>query len=77
MTIGFCEKSTRNPDGAWQAAQVTPAEIIPPLRCVEWSAPTGASSEEDDVLLAPHPAAKKTMLVRIRTWGRRGDRMTP
>jgi hypothetical protein len=34
-TIGFCEKSTWNPVGAWQAAQVTPAEIIPPLRCVE------------------------------------------
>jgi hypothetical protein len=31
-TIGFWEKSTEKPVGAWQLAQVIPAEKIPPWR---------------------------------------------
>lgn len=65
-TIGFCEKSTENPEGAWQAAQVIPGENDPPRRCVEWSAPAGVGPEEDELdVLAPHPETT-TMPARSR-----------
>ncbi len=65
-SIGCCEKSTAKPDGAWQAAQVIPAENAPPRRCVEWSAPAGVGPEDDELdVPAPHPEPT-TMLETIR-----------
>ena len=40
-TAGFCEKSTTNPVGAWQPAQVRAGPVEPPWRWIRWFAPTG------------------------------------
>ena len=74
-TIGFWEKSTAKPVGAWQSEQVSPAENTPPWRCGVWMVPegTGPVALGLEVPLA-HPARTVAVSSRARRcleWGAR------
>jgi hypothetical protein len=57
-TRGSCEKSTVNPVGAWQSAQVEGTERVSPRRWTAWPVPEGPGS------LGVEPAQAVTARVR-------------
>ncbi len=74
-TDGFWEKSTTNPVGAWQPAQVTEGPIEPATRWVWWFVPCGTTPDAVPSVLAPwHPRTteeRRTTAEPVRKWSAR------
>jgi hypothetical protein len=77
-TAGFCEKSTLNPEGAWQPAQVTAGAKAPPTRWVLWFDPSGTSPDVPESVVALLQATAVTERTRTTEPERnRSARMAP